>query len=344
MSTDQLELLLATSLRENDSQSVDVPGGRSVLRTRLERDRRAGRRRAEIGVAAAVLALLVTASLLLAGVFRDERAMPVHPVPPKVALSPSGLPIGQMEGKVARSTGRAEVSTVRLRVFPDGTGRLAPGALTGDQVFTGGFEVTFEQLGPGRVAVRYDGLACESHYAFTMSFSVRGSTLTVLGARPMGCIMSAGLVADLPGTKFRVSPLPDSPPVATVALSPSGLPIGLLDAPAIGTGHARLRVRILVRADGSGQFSSRSGVAFDVTLRPDGPGRATLVYDNPALADPEVVTLFFTVQDRTVTIGKVDTPGNGIISRAGARSMAGSTLRILRAPPTGRMCCQDIGG
>jgi hypothetical protein len=209
MSTDQLELLLATSLHENDSQAVDVPGGRSALRERIEQDQRLGRRRALIGIAAAVVAVVVTTSLLLTGALREERAVPVHPAPPKVVLSPSGLPIGLLEG--------------------------------------------------------------------------------------------------------------------------------LHD----GTGHLRLLVRILVRADGSGQFSSyggsSSGVAFDVTLRPDGPGRATVAYDNPALADPEVVTLSFTLRDRTVTIGKVDTPGNGIISKATARSIAGSTLRILRPPPSGRL-------
>jgi hypothetical protein len=209
MSTDQLERLLATSLHANDTQSVDVQGGRVLLTERLEQDRRAGRRRTVIGIAAAVLAVVVTASLLLSGALRDERVLPVHPAPPRVTLSPAGLPVG------------------------------------------------------------------------------------------------------------------------------------LLGAPPNGTGHARLLVRILVRADGSGQFSSRSGAAFDVTLRPDGPGRATLVYDNPALADPEVVTFSFTVQDRTVTIWKVDTPGNGIISQASARSIAGSTLRILRAPPSGRLCCPD---
>jgi hypothetical protein len=341
MSTDQLELLLATSLHENDSQTVDVQGARSVLTERIEQDQSSGRRRTVIGIAAAVFALVVTTSLLLTGAFRDERAVPVHPAPAKVELSPSGLPIGLLEGKVRRSTGPYEVANVRIRVFPDGTGKLAPGGLTSDKFSSEGFEVTFERLGPGQVAVRYDGLACASHYAFTMRFSQRGRTLTVLGAQPRGCLMSARLVDDLPGTKFRVSPLPDSPPVAKVALSPSGMPIGLLEGPPIGTGHSRLLVRILVQADGSGQFSSRSGAAFDVTLRPDGPGRATLVYDNPALADPEVVTFSFTVQDRTMTIRKVDTPGTGIISQASARSIAGSTLRILRAPPSGRLCCPD---
>jgi len=341
MSTDQLEQLLATSLHENDRQTVDVPAGRSVLRQRIEQDQRAGRRRTVIGIAAAVVAVLVTTSLLLTGAFRDERAVPVHPAPPKIALSPSGLPIGLLEGRVRRTSGPYEVANVRLRVLPDGTGNLAPGGLTSDKFSSEGFEVTFERLGPGEVAIRYDGLACVSHYAFTMRFSVRGRILTVLSAQSRGCLMSAGEVADLPGTTFRVSPLPDSQSLAPpVTLSPSGLPVGLLEAPPNGTGHARLLVRILVRADGSGQFSVSSSVAFDVTLRPDGPGRATLVYDNPALADPEVVTLSFTVRDQTVTIGKVDTPGNGIISQASGRSIAGTTLRILRAPPTGQLCCR----
>jgi hypothetical protein len=207
MSTDELERLVAASLHVDDSLPVDVHGGRALLGRRVHLDQRAGRRRTLIGIAATVLAIVVTTSLLLTGL-RDKQAVPVHPAPPKVALSPSGLPVGLLQGRRDQD------------------------------------------------------------------------------------------------------------------------------------GHQQLRIQLLVRADGTGQFSSYPGVAFDVTYRPDGPGRAAIVYSNPVLADPEVVSLSFTVQSQTVTIAKVNAAGTGILSKAGARAIAGSTLRILRAP-SNRLCCPD---
>jgi hypothetical protein len=209
MSTDELERLVATSLQVGDAEPVDLPAGRVRLGQRVSRDQRAGRRRTLIGVAAAVLAVVVTTSLLVTGL-RHEEAIPVQPSRTKVALSPSGLPVGLLEGKVTRSTGSGAVSTVGLRVYPDGTGTLNPGGTGGygGGAVGGSFEVAFERLGPGRVAVRYDGFACPSHYALTMTFRVRGRTLTVLDAQPKGCIISAALADDLAGTTFHVLPLP----------------------------------------------------------------------------------------------------------------------------------------
>ncbi len=214
MSTDQLEQLLATSLHENDIQSVDVQSGRVMLRDRLERDLRTGRRRSLLAVAAAVFAVVVTTSLLLTGALRDEQAVPVHPARPNIALSPSGLPVGLLSG-------------------------------------------TYEQ----------DGLA--------------GAFL------------------------------------------------------------------LLVRADGSGQLSSGAGhwrpspgrgsAAFDVAIRPGGPGRVSLVYDNP-VSDREVVTMNFVVRARSVTIVSLGTPGNGLLTKASASAITGTTLDVLPAPPSG-LCC-----
>jgi hypothetical protein len=207
MSTDELERLVAASLHVDDSLPVDVHGDWVLLGQRIREDQRAARRRAVIGIAASVLAVVVTTSLLLAGLPEHDKSQPA--ASPKITLSPSGLPIGRLEGKVTRSTGNGAVSTVGLRVYPGGKGTLNPGTtkdVTGGM--GGGFEVAFERLGPGRVAVRYDGFACPSHYAFTMTFRVRGRTLTVLDAQSKGCIISAALAHDLVGTTFHMFPLP----------------------------------------------------------------------------------------------------------------------------------------
>jgi hypothetical protein len=204
MSTDELERLVAASLHVGDAEPIDVLDGRVQLGQRISQDRRARRLRI-VGIAAGFVAVVMTASLLLVGLRDHEETLPVSP--PKVTLSASGLPIGLLEGKVTRSTGRIEVSNVRLRVFPGGTGTLAPGGGTADWAKSNS-AVAYERLGPGRVAVRYNGPGCPGHYAFTMTFSLRGPTLTVLAAQPKGCLISDALVEDLPGTTFQVSPLP----------------------------------------------------------------------------------------------------------------------------------------
>jgi hypothetical protein len=212
MSTDQLERLLANSLHENDSQTVDVQGGRSALRERIEQDRRAVRRRAVIGIAAAVVTVVVTTSLLVTGALRKDQAVPVHPSPPKVAVSRSGLPVGLLEGQFELN-GVAQL--FRLLVEADGTGQFSP-----------------------------------------------------------------------------------------------------------GVGHSALAI----------------GVAFDVRMRPEGPGRVALVYSNPVLTDPEVVTLHFSVSEDSVTITRIDTPGNGVLTKVSAQAIAGIRLQVLPAPPSD-LCC-----
>ena len=86
MSTDELERLVAASLRVGDAEPVDLPDGRVQLGQRISQDHRAGRRRSLIGVAAAVLAIVVTTSLVVTGL-RHEEAIPVQPSPTKVSRS-----------------------------------------------------------------------------------------------------------------------------------------------------------------------------------------------------------------------------------------------------------------
>jgi hypothetical protein len=213
MSTDELgrlERRLEVALHATDDQPVDVPAGRLVLHARLARQQREHRRWTVVGIAASVVAVIVTTSFVVSGLRDDDEGLPV--APPKPMLSRSGLPVGLLEGKVMRSAGYIDVTNFRMRVRPDGTGTIAPsGGTTGTGDASGGYEVEYDRLGPGRVAVRYEGPICASTRALTLTFTVRGHTLTITDARSPGCLVSEGLTADLAGTTMVISPLPADP-------------------------------------------------------------------------------------------------------------------------------------
>ena len=207
MSTDELERLVATSLQVGDAEPVDLLDGRLRLGQRISQDQRARRLRI-VGVAAGLVAVLLTASLLLAGLRDHDETLPVSP--PKVTLSPSGLPVGSLEAKVQRSIGkvgpnlierRLAVATFRLWVRPDGTGSLR-------NQEGGGFEVTFVRLGPGRVALSYDGAICDNPRAMTLDFTIHGRSVTFDDVTTKGCILSVVWARDLVGTTLDVAPLP----------------------------------------------------------------------------------------------------------------------------------------
>jgi hypothetical protein len=212
VSTDELERLVATSLHVGDAEPVDVPGGRVRLGQRIGQDRQARRLRI-IGAAAGLVAVVLTASVLLAGLRDHDETLPVSPA--KITLSPSGLPVGSLEGKVQRSIGkvgpnrierRPQISTFRLWVRPDGTGSLRGAAPDGSQ--TSSYEVTPVRLGPGRVALSYDGPICTSPRAVTLDFTVHGRSVTLDDATSTGCILSVAWAKDLVGAELEIQPLP----------------------------------------------------------------------------------------------------------------------------------------
>jgi hypothetical protein len=204
MSTDSLELLLASSLHGSDSQSVDVQRGRAVLRDRLERDQRAGRRRTLIGIAAAVLAVVVTASLLFTGL-RGDAATPAQPSPPKVALSPSGLPVGLLKGAYEQD---GLAGTILLLVRADGSGQLSSGGGGWRPCtdFGATFGVQIRRAGPGRVSIAYDNPVLEDREVVTMSFLVRGRSVTIVSLGTPGNGLLAKASADaITGTVLHVT-------------------------------------------------------------------------------------------------------------------------------------------
>ncbi len=223
MSTDELERLerrLEAALHEAGDQPVDVPAGRAVLGQRVGRQQQLVRRWTVVGVAASVLAVVVTTSLVMAGLRDDHEGLPV--APPHVTLSPSGLPVGVLEGRVDRTEEDA-VSRLRIVVRADGTGTWNSGT-TGDSAgpSVADYAVTFVGDGPGRVVIRSTELACFTRNQLTLTFSVRGTAVHVEQVLSNDCLLSPGLSNDLAGTTLRIRPLP-------LELSPSGLPVGTLE-------------------------------------------------------------------------------------------------------------------
>jgi hypothetical protein len=129
----------------------------------------------------------------------------VPAIPGTVVASPSGLPVGRLEGKVPRTSGESDVSTVRLLVRADGTGAVSFGA-----THLGGSskDVEYVRLGPGRVALKYDGVVCASPRALTLGFTIREHDVIITDTHLRGCFTSKEMAADLVGATLHINPLP----------------------------------------------------------------------------------------------------------------------------------------
>jgi hypothetical protein len=123
----------------------------------------------------------------------------------EVVASPSGLPVGLLEGRVTRTSGVVDVSNVRILVRADGTGAVGFG---GGHDGGGGKDVDYVRLGAGSVAVKYAGPICASPRALTLGYTIQGRTLTIESTKLDGCFTSPDLAADLVGARLRINPLP----------------------------------------------------------------------------------------------------------------------------------------
>ena len=206
MSTDELERLerrLEAALHGADDRPVDLPAGRAVLVTRLGRQQQQVRRWA---VAASVVAVVVTTSVVVSGLRDDSESLPA--APPEITLSPSGLPVGVLTGRVDRTQPHAgNVSRVRILVRADGTGIWNAGSPNdGFSPSVADYPVEFVSNGPGRAIMRFDGYCTGA--ALTLDFIVRDRTVLIEEATTANCVVNGGLGQDLPGTALRIRPLP----------------------------------------------------------------------------------------------------------------------------------------
>jgi len=203
---ERVERLLESTLHEADPVPVDVRGGRARLAPRLAEQQRAVRRRWVISFAS-VLALVVTAAIVLSGLRGDEDSLPVAPSP-ELTFTSSGLPVGQLVGKVDRTEPQA-TSTVRIVVRPDGTGIFNAGTV-GDSEGNSTLDLPVEFIGegPGSVVLRQDENMCIDLEILTLHFTVRGRSVIIKDASTTDCPIHRGLASDLAGTTLRILPLP----------------------------------------------------------------------------------------------------------------------------------------
>ena len=328
MTIDQVEARVAASLHASDDLPVDRAAGWAGLQERMET---APRRRGRVlAIAAAAAVLIAGAVPLLLDRDASRTAPPVRPAPAPVTISPSGLPVGLLEGRVARTGGgdRA-VSTFRLRVRPDGTGSFT--SPSGEAVEGGGsYTVEWVRIGPGRVAMAYGGPVCSDPRALTLSFTVRGRTVVILGATSSGCLASDGLADDLVGTTLRIRPLPQE-------LSPSGLPVGLLKAPMdLRVGQVQAEFWLVVRPDGTGSFRlwdvENDDQTNEVRLVARGPGTVRILSDSVACRGPEVLTLGYERTNSRVTLVSAHAPGSCLVSTSDVAALTGLTMPVRPLP------------
>ncbi len=330
MTIDQVEARVAASLHASDELPVDRAAGWAGLQERMETPPR--RRGRVLAIAAAAAVLIAGAVPLLLDRDSSRTAPPVRPAPAPVTISPSGLPVGLLEGRVARTGGGGRaVSTFRLRVRPDGTGSFA--APAGESIEGGGsYPVEWVRLGPGRVAMSYLGPVCSDPRALTLTFSIRGRSLVVLDATSSGCLASPGLADDLAGATLHIRPLPEE-------LSPSGLPVGLLKAPLDLRANSGLQAQLwlVVRPDGTGSFRLWSiGEEIDETnevrLVARGPGTVRILSDSVSCRGPEVLTLGYERTGARVTFVSADAPGTCLVSSHDAAALTGLTMPVRPLP------------
>jgi hypothetical protein len=204
---ERVERLLGAGLHEVDRVAIDVRRGRAKLAPHVSRRRQAVRRRSIIAVAAALIGAAVVAPITIAGLRDHERSLPVRPSP-EVTLSPSGLPVGTLRGRVERTQPGA-TSTITLVVRADGTGTWNAGTVgdsEGSSVHD--YPVQFVPDGPGRAIMTQDAAGCGVTDVLPLTFTVRGRTVVIEDSGVIGCLVSQGLARDLAGSTLRVLPLP----------------------------------------------------------------------------------------------------------------------------------------
>jgi hypothetical protein len=159
----------------------------------------------------------------------------------------------------------------------------------------------------------------------------RRTVIAVAVAVIVAAVAAPIVIADLRDHE-RALPVGPSP---GVTLSPSGLPVGLLQATVNRTlPGATSTVRLNVHPEGGGVWNAGSvgdpegpsKADYPVELVADGPGRAAMMFEGFCFTR-EQLRLRFVVRGRAVVIKDAST-SNCLVTRALAADLEGTTLRL----------------
>jgi hypothetical protein len=173
-----------------------------------------------------------------------------------------------------------------------------------------------------------------SHLALQRQ-SVQRRRLMFVAASVVVAVLATIMLADL---RADHQSLP-ARPAPELTFSPSGLPVGLLQAKVDRTQEgARSTVRMVVRSDGTGVFNAGtvgdsngdSTQSYDVEFAREEPGHAVMKVED-GCNSPETLRLEFSVHGRAVVIHHASTNAC-LVGQGLAQDMTGITLRVHPLP------------
>jgi hypothetical protein len=167
-------------------------------------------------------------------------------------------------------------------------------------------------------------------------------TMAAVAASVAAALMVTGLVLGALGDDRHRRGTPVAPPIS---FSPSGLPVGLLEArvprshgdPHPAGGGEVATVRLRVRPDDSGTWSPIAGyddggaIAYPVRWSSLGPGRAVMSYTSPVCSDPRALVLTFRVTGRVLVVDDATVSGC-LVPALLADDLRGTRFRIRPDP------------
>jgi hypothetical protein len=167
-----------------------------------------------------------------------------------------------------------------------------------------------------------------------------GARSWVVAVAVVTTVLAVVLTTALALDGLRAADRRDVPSAPGGTLSPSGLPVGVLQAPvALYRTVFPGRLRLVVQADGTAKYSVFDGIdggdeTFDVTLLAAGPGRFEMHSEAAGCgASPAMVVSFHRRSD-AVVLDRVNASGDCLVTPAIAAALTGLRVEVGPLPPS----------